>query len=88
MYQQPVRHLSGFMDDISTLIATGAQAYKTVTQPAVSSFSLAPYQGPNIDPRTGAYVAPPNYFSTSSNYTVPLLLGGGLLLLMMMGRKK
>jgi hypothetical protein len=77
------------MDDISTLIATGAQAYKTVTQPAVSSFSLAPYQGPNIDPRTGAYVPSPSYFSTTSgNYTVPLLLGGGLLLLMMMGRKK
>jgi hypothetical protein len=88
MYQPGVRQLSGITDDITSIISAGAQAYKTVTAPNYSPFTVAPYQGPSIDPRTGAFVPYPGYVAPSSNLTVPLLIGGGLLLVLMMGRRR
>lgn len=90
MYQ-PGSQLRGLVDDIGQLITTGAQAYKSITAPAIAPFMLPPYQGPNIDPRTGAYQAPPSYYSLpqpTTNYTVPLIIGGGLLLLLFAGRRR
>lgn len=90
MYQSGVRHsrqLGGFVDSLTSIISAGADAYRTATAP---SFSLPPYQGPSIDPRTGAYMPAPGYFSVpapATNYTVPLLIGGGLLLYMLTRRK-
>ena len=89
MYQPGVNYLGSITDDITSIISAGAQAYKTVTQPNYSPFTLAPFQGPNIDPRTGAYVPAPSYFSVpQTNYTVPLVVGGGLLLLLALSRRR
>jgi hypothetical protein len=86
MYQPGVNYLGGFTDSLTSIINSVAGAYKTVQAP---SYSLPPYQGPNIDPRTGAYLPTPNYFpQTATNYTVPLVIGGGLLLLLAMGRRR
>jgi hypothetical protein len=89
MYQPGVRHLSGFVDDLTSIISAGASAYRTATAPSFNP-QLAPYQGPNIDPRTGAYVPAPGYFNVpqpATNYTVPLLIGGGLLIFLAMRKK-
>ena len=89
MYQ-PGSQLRGLVDDIGQLITSGAQAYKSITAPTIAPFMLPPYQGPNIDPRTGAYQAPPSYFSVAqpTNYTVPIAIGAGLLLLLLAGRRR
>lgn len=101
MYE-PGRRLNGFTDSLTQIISAGAQAYKTVTQPNYSPFTVAPYQGPNINPVTGqtiyydkygnpqttaSYPFPGNIFN-APDMTVPLLIGGGLLLLYLSRRKR
>lgn len=86
MYQPGVRNLNGFTDSLTQIIDAAAGAYKDVTRPA---YSLPPYQGPNIDPRTGIYVPSASYYpAPATNYTVPLLIGGGLLLLIATSRRR
>ena len=85
----PGRRLNGFTDSLTSIISAAAGAYKTATQPNYSPYSLPPYQGPSIDPRTGVYVPQPSYFpQPASDYTVPLVIGGGLLLLYLSRRRK
>lgn len=92
MYQPGVRlprQLGGFVDDLTSIISAGASAYRTATAPSFNP-QLAPYQGPNIDPRTGIYTPAPGYFQVAppaTNYTVPLLIGGGVLLFLLTRRR-
>lgn len=87
----PAGRLNGFTDSLTQIINAGAQAYKTATAPNYGPYSLPPFQGPSIDPRSGAYVPPPYPFPgnifTPPDFTVPLLIGGGLLVLYLAGRK-
>jgi len=100
MYQ-PGSQLRGLVDDIGQLITSGAQAYKSITAPAMTPFNVNAglYQGPNINPYTGQTIRFDQFGNPQSNpfpgnifnapdMTVPLIIGGGVLLLMFAGMRR